>query len=82
MTVREVIGELLSLGEKYLDKELRIGAVADWDYSDKVEIQSATVTLQEGILPVLDILPADDKAEYKLSRLAELIDSDDEYGNL
>lgn len=76
MTIREVIEELLSLGEEYLDKELRIGAVADWDYSDKVEIQSATVTLQEGILPVLDILPADDKAEEKLSHLMESIDKD------
>lgn len=82
MTVREVIGELLSLGEKYLDKELRIGAVADWYYTDKVEIRSASVVLRDELYPVLDILPADDKAEYKLSRLAELIDSDDEYGNL
>lgn len=82
MTVREVIGELLKLGEKYLDKELRIASVADWYYTDKVEILSASVAIEDKMYPVLDILPADDKAEYKLSRLAELIDSDDEYGNL
>lgn len=82
MTVREVIGELLKLGEDSLDKELRIASVADWYYTDKVEILSASVAIEDKMYPALDILPADDKAEYKLSRLAELIDSDDEYGNL
>lgn len=82
MTVREVIGELLKLGEDSLDKELRVASVADWYYTDKVEILSASVAIEGGMYPALDILPADDKAEYKLSRLAELIDSDDEYGNL